>query len=147
MAYLWNACVLLPHFVHELFHEVHGFDDEVGGGGVAAADEAFSGFAKGIARDDGDALLFKKAEGEFLAGEAGATDLWEDVEGSTRASCLSSLSGLSQDIGCLCGPWISLKGMQQTLSSYLEPIWLFVTEEHDDNQKDHGADHDLGGDA
>ena len=74
---------LLAHFVHELFHEVHGFDDELGRGGVAAADEAFAGFAKGIARDDGDALLFEKTEGEFLAGEAGAADLWEDVEGST----------------------------------------------------------------
>ncbi|MFM2177112.1 MAG: hypothetical protein RL015_1210 [Verrucomicrobiota bacterium] len=74
---------LLSHFVHELFHEVHGFDDEVGGGGVAAANEAFSGFAKGIARDDGDALLFEKTEGELLAGEAGAADLGEDVEGSS----------------------------------------------------------------
>jgi hypothetical protein len=55
----WRSKESLPHLVHELFHQVHGLDDQVRSRGVTATYKAFPGSTKGISGHDGHALFLQ----------------------------------------------------------------------------------------
>src|SRR5436190_23244954 len=81
---------LLRVFLHEGFHAVHGLDEEVRGGGVAAAHAGLAGGAERVAWDHGDTLLLKKFNSELLSIHAGATHVGKDVEGTSGIEAVQS---------------------------------------------------------